>query len=235
MTVGALWPLTALVHVIGQMAADTLCRGALIALSSMAGRAGDLAVLIGESEAGLVVIEIRLLPGSGLVAGSAISTEGATVRIVLAMTVDAARGRFTVRGAGTMACNALEGDMRVLQGEIGEVVGEARLAELVDVGVAAEVLRMAATALTGRGLLHSSVVAGLRPDVSSGVLVTVQAQGGLTVAIRTVVTVAALTFELGVRLADGTGHDELLDRGRACGRNEERGEQHEQQRLRQGP
>src|SRR5882757_4910227 len=235
MAVGALRALAALVNVIRQMATYALLRGAFVPLACVAGSAGDFAMLVGEREGGLLVIEVILLPHLRVVAKRAIGPERAAVNIVLAMAVDAGRERLAIRSVRTMAAAAGHRHVRIFEGEIGQVVREAGLVELVDVGVTTQMLGVAAPALTGGGLLHAAVIAGPGADVSGDVLVTFQALWSLALAVGAVVAVAAFTFELGVGLRNGPRHDEFLDAGGVRGRGEQRGEQHKQQRLRQGP
>ena len=83
-----------------------------------------------------------------IMAGGAIGPERTVVNIILTMTVDAGRRGFPVGGGGTVAGAACEGHMRTLQGKVRQIVRETRLAQLVDIGVAPQVLGMAAAALT---------------------------------------------------------------------------------------
>ena len=134
-----------------------------------------------------------------------------------------------------MAACACNGYMRILQWDFRQVVREAGLVELVDVGVAAQMLGVATAALAGGGLGHPAVVTSLGADIGSDFLVTVETQGRLTRAVGAVMAVTAFAFDLGVGLGDRPGHDELLD---ICGvrrGREQRGEQYKQQRLRQEP
>ena len=134
-----------------------------------------------------------------------------------------------------MAPGTCHGYVRILQREIRQVVREARLVELIDVGVAAQVLGMAAAALAGGCLRHPAVITGLGADISGDFLVTVETQGGLARAVGTVVAVTAFAFDLGVGLGYRPGHDELFDVRGVHSRCEQRGEQHKQQRLRREP
>ena len=88
---------------------------------------------------------------------------------------------------------------------------EARLAEPCDVRVAPVVLGVAALAFTGAGRRQTSVVAGLATDVLRYVLVTVETQLGLPLAIGPIVAIGTIPFDFRVRLRDGAGHDQLLD------------------------
>jgi hypothetical protein len=196
----------------------------------MTRHASYIAMLVGERESHLVMIEVRVLPGLRLVAGSAVSTQGAVVNVIFVMTINTSGGCRAIRGVRLMARGARERHVRILQGEARQVMGEAGLVQLVDICVPAEVLGMATTALTGRRLLHSSVVAGLGTDIGRYVLVTVETEGRLPLAIGSIVAVTAGTLELGVRFAERARHDELLDGGSLRGRRERRGQQHQEQR-----
>lgn len=101
--------------------------------------------------------------------------------------------------------------MGALEQKIGQGVVDSGRTELVDVGVAAEVLGMAAPALSGLGILHPPVVAGGAANVRRDVLVAVEAEDRLALAMGAVMTGAALRFDLFVSLAERTRHDQLLD------------------------
>jgi len=90
--------------------------------------------------------------------------------------------------------------VRIEQGEVSQIVCEARLAEPRDVRVAPMVLGVAALAFTGAGRRHTSVVAGLATDVFRYVLVTVQTERGLALAIGTIVAIGTVLFDFCVRL-----------------------------------
>ena len=86
--VGALRSLTALMHVIGHVAADALLRRSFVMLACVAGGAGNLAVLVGEREGRSLVVERVLLPGLGVMAGCALGSECTAMDVILAMAVD---------------------------------------------------------------------------------------------------------------------------------------------------
>src|SRR3569833_3338003 len=75
MTVGTLRPLTALMNVIGHVAANALLRRSLVALACVAGGTGHLPMLICEREARLLMIERIFLPRLGVVTGGALSPQ----------------------------------------------------------------------------------------------------------------------------------------------------------------
>src|SRR3569833_3332626 len=75
MTVGTLRPLTALMNVIGHVAANALLRRSLVALACVAGGTGHLPMLICEREARLLMIECIFLPRLGVVTGGALSPQ----------------------------------------------------------------------------------------------------------------------------------------------------------------
>ncbi len=221
--IGALGALTPAVHVIGQVAADALLGRAFEVLARVAGRARHVAMLVGEREFRLVVIEARLAPCGGHVARGTVDAEGAAVRVVVLVTTDTSCRRFAIRSIGAVATGARERRVRSLQRKVGEIVGKTGLAELVDVRVPALVFRVAAAALAGGGRGHAPVIAGLGADVGGDLLVAVEAQRGLPVAVRAVVAAAAITLQLRMRFAHRPGHDQLLDTGRACGRSDAQG------------
>src|SRR6202035_2735742 len=128
-------------HVVRQVAADALFRGAFVALAGMTGRARHVAMLVGERKTRLVMVEARLLPRLRVMAGGAVSPERTVVNIILAMAVDAGRRGLAIRGRGMMAGATREGHVRILQGKVRQIVREAGLAPLVDIRVATQVLR----------------------------------------------------------------------------------------------
>jgi hypothetical protein len=72
------------------------------------------------------------------------------------------------------------------------------------------------------------VVAGLGADIGRYVLVAVETEGRLPLAVGSIVAVTAGAFELGMRFAERARHDELLDGGSLRGRREKRDQQHQQ-------
>ena len=232
MAVGALGPLAAPVNVIGHMAGDALLGRPFVALTGMAGGAGHLAVFVSEGEFRFVVIEVSLPPGLRVVARSAVRAQCAPMSIVFLVAADAGGGGLAIWRVRAVATAAVERQMGAIEREAGKLVGKSSLAQLVYVGVAALVLRMAATALPRRAALHAAVVPGLVADVGCDFLVTVQTQCGLAAAVGAVVTGAAVALQLGVRLGDRSRHDQRLDAGRP-GTGAER--QGEKQRRRGNP
>src|SRR4051812_42136425 len=120
--------------------------------------------------------------------------------VVLAMTIDAGGRSLAIGRIRAMAARARHRDMGIQQGEIGQIVREAGLAQLVDISLAAQVLGMAAATLTGGSLRHPAVIAGSGADVSGDFLVTVETECRLAFAVGAIVAVAAFTFDLGVGL-----------------------------------
>src|ERR1700730_10990308 len=146
--VGALRPLAAFVHIVRQVAADALLRCAFVTLAGMTSRARHVAWLGGERKVRLVVVETGLLPRLRIMAGGAVSPERSVMNIILAMAVDAGRRGLAIGRPGAVAGVAGEGHVRVLQRKVRQIVCEAALAQLVDICVAAQVLRVAAPTLT---------------------------------------------------------------------------------------
>lgn len=156
--------------------------------------------------------------------GRALGTQCATMDVILAMTVDTGCGRLAIRHIGAMAAGTCDGEVSVLQREIRQVVREAGLIELVDVGVATQVLGVTTAALAGGSLWHAAVISRLGADIGGDFLVAVEAQGGLALPVGTVVAITALAFDLGVGLGDRPGHDELFDVRGVRRRSEQRGD-----------
>jgi hypothetical protein len=170
-------------------------------------------MLVGQGKGCLVVIEVRLLPGLRIVTGAAIRSQRVVVRIVFLVAANAGVGSLAERHSLRVTAGTGQGDMRIQQFEVGQVMGEARLAEPRDIGVTPVVLGVAAAAFTGSGRRHAAVIASLAADVFRNIFVTVETKRGLSLTIGTIVAVGAIAFDFGVRLGDGAGHHELLDAG----------------------
>jgi len=100
--------------------------------------------------------------------------------------------------------------MRSLQRVVGLVVIELLAAELDDVGVAPEVLGVAGPAFRGVDTRQSAVEAAVLPHIARDILVTVEAQAGLTTAVGAIVALRAVLFVLGVRGRQFAGHEQGL-------------------------
>ena len=179
---------------------------------------------VGERKTGRVVIEVCLWPAAGSVAGITSRAERAAVDIVLAVTLDTARRCLAVRYTGVMAGRAGQRRVGLSQRKVAQIVSESHLTELIDVGVATQMLGVTATALARGSSRQASVVACSGFNICCDVFVTVQAQRRLPLAMRSIVTITTFTLDLGVRAGNRPGHDELLDTGSAGSRNEQRGE-----------
>ncbi len=131
------------------------------------------------------------------------------------MTSAAPRVRFAVRPAGFVAGLAGQRAVRSIEMKIGGVMVERRRGQLDDVGVPAEMFAMASLALATRDVRQAAMEAALAGDVGGDVLVTDEAQRGLTRAVATVVATRTALFEFGVRLADFSRHEQFLEAGRA--------------------
>jgi len=104
--------------------------------------------------------------------------------------------------------------MGIVEREVGEVVRESNLNEARDIRIAAQVLGVAPAALAPGGLPHATVITAFGADIRGDLFVTNQALRTLPLTVGEVVTVRAFGLDFGVRLGDGTGHDELLDGSR---------------------
>ena len=108
--VAALGPALAVVHVVRRVAGRALLRCALVAIAEVALHAGHFDVLVAQRIRGLVVIEVHVAPGRGVVAGRAVLPELAFMRLVLLV----ARQR-TRAGASR---NALPGRWQLSQASV---------------------------------------------------------------------------------------------------------------------
>jgi hypothetical protein len=102
--------------------------------------------------------------------------------------------------------------MRAVQGTVGGGVVEALAIEADDVGRTAEVLAVTAPAVAVAGRGRAAVEAGLRAHVGSDLVVAVQAQAALRLAMEGLVALAALRLDVRVRGCDRPRHDQALER-----------------------
>src|SRR5947209_19862871 len=154
------------------------------------------------------MIEARLLPIALGVARFAFRAKRPLVRIVLAMTRGASRGRRALLRAGRVAALALHRLMSALQRKVGLRMIEARLVQADDARLAALVLGMAEVALA---VLQPAVIAALRAHVGGDFFMAVEAELRLRGAVEAHMAVAAVLFQLGVRLDERSGHDRPLE------------------------
>ena len=98
--------LTTLVDVIRHVTADAFLGNALVMLGGMASGAGRGLVFVGEGEGGLVMIKVRLLPRCCIVTGGALRAQGATVRVIFPVAIDAGRRSFAVGHVRAMTTSA---------------------------------------------------------------------------------------------------------------------------------
>lgn len=208
-------PLTALMNVIRGMTAGAVLRHPLVVLTGVTGAAGGFLVLVGERKSGAVVIEVCLWPGLRVVTGTAVRTQGAPVRVIFLMAGDTGGGGLAIGCIGMMTTAAHQCAVCTQQRKIRLIVREARRVELSDVGIAAVMLGVTAVAFALARLRHAAVVTGFSMDVLGHILVTIQAQGGLSGAIGAVVAGRAIIFQLRVRLRDRPRHDQSFETGAA--------------------
>jgi hypothetical protein len=168
-------------------------------------------VFVGQVEEGVVVIEVRFLPGRRLMATGAFGSEEAAMSVVPRMAPITGRRSLAKGLTGLVTTRASERHVCALEREVGQIVGKPGLAQPCDIGVSTEVLGMAAPALTGCHLPDVAVVATLAADVRRDLLVAAQAETALALATGEVVALGALGFEPGVCRGDRARHDELFD------------------------
>ena len=210
-TVAALLALAPLVDVVRRVATHTFTGRSFVAVPRMAGDTRGLQMPVGQGKGRRGVIEAGLLPGSGVVAGNTVRPEGTAMTVLPGMATVAGRWGLATGFARFVTTVAGQSDVGVLQWEVGQIVVEAGLAHPGDAGVAAQVLGVAATALTRGRLPHVSVKTALTSEIPCNLLVAGEAESILPFAIREVVALGAFGLDRRVRLGDRSGHDELLD------------------------
>ena len=134
-------------RVVGGMAGDALLGGVLVAVPEVTCHARYVSVFIVKRELRLVVIEFRFVPSSGFMATAAIVAELVAVRIVLAMTIDAATGSVAILLAGLMTASAIDERVLPVQWVVGVVVWKSKDVHAQDIGIASQVFRMTGAAL----------------------------------------------------------------------------------------
>ena len=174
-------------HVIGCMAGNALLGRVLVAIPKVASHAGKPDVLVLQRECRLAVVECDVPPQGRVVARGAVAPQLPFMGLILLVAVDTAAGRVAIGFAGVMATAAFERRVRAPQRKLRPVVIELRRTELYDVTVASEMLGVAGSALCARNTGQLAVESVDGTDISSDLLVTVQAQGRLAIAVATVV------------------------------------------------
>ena len=232
-TVAAAGTALTTMYVIRRMAGHTLLRGAFVSIAEVAAHAGDLCMLVLERKCRPVVVELYSPPDGVFVAGGAIAAEFALVRLVLLVTIDTTGGGFPICLAGLMTIAAVECRMCAVQWKLSALVVELVAAQLHDVTTATQMLRMTCTALgrSDTGQFAVETVPGA--DVSGDLLVAIQTQACLTVAIAAIMTLRALLLIFLMSCAELARHEESL-RIHGCaapGRQETKQEREQEQRM----
>lgn len=209
--VAALGAAFSAVNVIRRMAGDALLGRALVTVAEMTGETGDILVLVPQREGSLVVIEVDATPGDAVMTAATVAAEASLVRLAGAVARVAVRGRCRVLLARCVTAVAGHGGVGAVQRKISALVIELIAAELHDIGIAAEVLRMACTALHGwRGAAEPAVEAFLQRNVRGDVLVTGEAELRLSAAVALVMAVGAVLLVLRVRGGQLARHEQRL-------------------------
>ncbi len=178
------------------------------------------------------MVEAGHQPICHLMTGSAVTAEIAAMHVLFAVAAGTVGRCLAVGLRRRMAAHAGKRRVRTAQGKLAELVTEAGQTQLVDVGAAPEMLGMTAAALSLHRTRHAPVIAASGADVGGNLLVTIQTQCALCIAVAAVMTQAAIAFQLGVRLRHRSRHDQLLDAGSAGGLQQWATDQQREQRLR---
>jgi len=210
MAAGAFRSALSTVHIIRRMAGHTLRRRPFVAISEMALDASDGLVLVVQREGSLAVIEARVLPHLGIVAGSAIPPQLAPVRL-LRLVAHGTFPRSISKGlAGLVAAAAGQSDVCALQREIRVVVIELLTAEFHDIGVTALMLRVTRTALSGVDPPQAAVKPMVCTDVGRDAFVTVETQLPLAATVAAVMAIRALFFQFLMGRGQLARHEEFF-------------------------
>jgi hypothetical protein len=166
---------------------------------------------IAQGEFRLVVIESNSRPVGRLVAAAAVRAELAPMWVVGPVAIDTSRRCFAVLLPGLVAGAAVGRRVSASQREVGTRVVKDQSVELHDVGLAAEVFRVARIALRRVDSRQASVEPAVIADVRADFLVAGHAERGLPIAIRAVVALRAFLLELRVGARDLARHDQGLE------------------------
>lgn len=197
-------------YVIGCMTGYALPGCVLVAIPKVASHACNPDVLVLQRECCLAVVEVDVPPEGGVMTRGAVASKLAFVRFVLLVTVDTATGRVAIGFAGVVATAALERGMCASQRKLRPVVIELGRAELYDVTGASEVLGVTGAALCLRNARELAVEAVRGTDIGCDLLVAVQAQARLAIAVAAIVTARALLLVFLMSDAHLAGHEEDL-------------------------
>lgn len=157
---------------------------------------------------------------------AAIGAQRAAVRVVLAVTVDAARRRVAILLSRQMARAAIRRCVLSAQCEIRRIVAKCRDVHPHDVDVATEMVGMARATLRTIDRRQSAVKSRFGTNIGGDVFMAVEAKCGLSLAIAAVVAVGASRLVFFVRFRQFARHEQRLDvRGIAAG-SENRGDEH---------
>ena len=211
-------PALAAMHVVGRVAAGAGRGCCLPAIAGVAGRAGDLRMAGLQRKLRLRMVEVRLRPAGRLMAGGAVGTQLALVRLDLAMTVDALAGRVAEFLSGRMAAGAGDAAVCSIQLEVGLAVVEGGGQHRGDAAVPAQVFAVAGAALGAGDLRSPAMEAALLLQLRGDVLVAGRAALRLLGAIGAVVAAGAVGFKIGMRAGQRSGHEQALQRRGARGR-----------------
>ena len=136
--------------------------------------------------------QVGVMPGSCVVARAAIAAQLAFVRLLFLMAIDAFGPSLPIRLPGSVTARTGDAGMRVPQGEVRTVVIKLTATQFDVCRHPTEMLGVASSALRGRNAREMSVKAALRRNVRRDVLMAVQAQPRLSLAVAAVVAERAL-------------------------------------------
>src|SRR5205823_5803873 len=195
------------VHVVRLVAGDALLGRPLVAVAEVTGRAGRLGVLVAQRKGGLVVVVADVPPGALVVAGAAVASELPLVRLLFSMTGDAFLLRIAKGLAGCVTALAHHVEVRAAQRIVGVLVIELLVAQLHDVGGAAEMLGVAGAALRNVDAGEAAVEVAVLAQIAGDLLVTVETQLRLLAAVAAVVAERARLLVFHVSRAQLARHE----------------------------
>lgn len=202
-----------LVSVVDFVATDTRFGGVFVMFVGVAEVAFDLFVMSLERELGFAVVkDLLLTPGLFTVAVGTFFTQFALVAIILFVAVDAVVWRFSV---GFSRCVAgIAGGFKVcsVEAKIGHAMVKIERVEAHDIFATAFVVAVTGFTLFGLDVFYSTVKAFFGVDVVLDVfmIMTVKAEGVLTLFLERGVAVFTFLFKFSVIFCQRAGHNQGL-------------------------
>ncbi len=157
------------------------------------------------------VVKLAFQPLGRFVTGNTIKAHRFLMRLVVTMTVDALRWRFSMLQIRFMTIGAVGLRVRTAQLEVGEAMVKRSFVQNNDDRISSLVFCMAAGALVGLDFCAKPMKSSLATDVACDIFMTIEAKLPLPFFVEQLVAAGTLAFKIRMHLDDLTGHDERLN------------------------